>query len=150
MTSAILGIPVPGSPVINTLAEVRASVRTRSRNSSASAERPKIMRAAASPDCSARFSARFSNTNARVFNAFCTTASRSEGAQGFSRKSNAPPVIPRTAIGMSPSPVSKITGRSASTPRTRSSRAKPSLPGIRMSLTITPGKVALIWSFASI
>ena len=69
----------------------------------------------------------------------CTRSSSSWSRNGFCRKSNAPCCMASTAIGMSPCPVMKITGRVA--PRRLSSCciSRPLMPGMRTSSTRHPG-----------
>ncbi len=62
------------------------------------------------------------------------------GSNGFSRKSNAPTRIASTAMGTSPWPVIMITGSAESWLISRLSSAIPSMPGMRMSVTTTPGQ----------
>ena len=149
MTSATLEMPLPGGPLTSTSARVRATARTLSRSPRAKGDVPNSIRDAGSPASSWAFRRRFSSTSARVFRARSTSARRSAAAQGFSRKPKAPCPMARTAMGISPSPVSRITGRSGSSLRVCSSRKKPSRPGMRMSDRITPSNPSEIWSFAS-
>ena len=65
--------------------------------------------------------------------AFCTRVIRSWSRNGFCRKSKAPCCIASTAIGMSPWPVTKITGIIAPRRFSSSCSSGPLMPGMRTS-----------------
>ncbi len=88
---------------------------------------------------SSRRSARLSSVIRRLDVARLVSSVIRSGLNGFSRKSNAPTRIASTAIGTSPCPVIMITGRPESTLISRFRNCIPSMPGIFMSDTTTPG-----------
>ena len=76
----------------------------------------------------------------RICVAFLASAVILSGLKGFSMKSMAPIRIASTAMGTSPWPVIRITGRPESSPIRRLRKAIPSMPGIRISETTMPGQ----------
>ena len=60
-------------------------------------------------------------------------------------KSNAPALSARTDIGMSPCPVTRITGGARLSLWSFSMSSRPDSPGIRTSSTMQPGRA---WSYA--
>src|SRR5204863_78909 len=67
--------------------------------------------------------------------AWRTAWNRASTSKGFVRKSTAPAFMARTAIGMSPWPVMKMTGRGRPRAASASWRSKPLCSGIRTSST---------------
>ena len=63
------------------------------------------------------------------------------GSNGFSMKSRAPSFIAWTAIGTSPCPVMTITGGSGPRRRSACSSSRPSISGMRTSVTRQPGEL---------
>ena len=92
------------------------------------------------PSESSRRSARVSSVRARASPPRWQSSASRSGSNGFSTKSKAPIRIASTAIGTSPWPVIRITGRPGSIDCSRRSSAMPSMPGMRMSLITTPAK----------
>ena len=61
--------------------------------------------------------------------------SNASSEKGFSRKSNAPARIARTANGTSPWPVIRMTGNAGYFAATAACNSNPSMPGMRISVT---------------
>ena len=101
------------------------------------------------PSDKSRRRARLSSVMRRAWLAFFTSSVRRSGLKGFSMKSMAPMRIASTAIGTSPWPVIMMTGRPESMPISRLRNAMPSMPGMRISETTTPGQSAPITFSAS-
>ena len=85
----------------------------------------------------------------RICVAFLASWVMRSGLKGFSMKSMAPRRIASTAMGTSPWPVIMMTGRLLSSCIRRLRNAIPSMPGMRMSLTTTPGQSGPITFSAS-
>src|SRR4051812_21084160 len=64
---------------------------------------------------------------------------RRSSSNGFSRKSSAPSFIASTASGTSPWPVMMITGSLRGLAPNRRNSSKPSIPGMRTSVSTQPG-----------
>ncbi|MNE12339.1 hypothetical protein D3C80_1051330 [compost metagenome] len=139
---ATTSLPLPVSPRISTSALVRASAATCWRRRAMPGDRPIRRPSRASRPDRVWRSWRFSSTRRRMARARRTPSSRVSLGKGFSRKSQAPARIACTASGTSPWPVIRITGSSPSRSCTWPSSCRPSRPGMRMSLTTTPGQSA--------
>ena len=137
---AIRLLPVPVSPRISTWPSAWATSRIFSRSFSIAGLAPISRRISTSPSESSRRSARVSSVRARVSPARWQSSASRSGSNGFSTKSKAPIRIASTAIGTSPWPVIRMTGRPGSIDCSRRSSAMPSMPGMRMSLMTTPAK----------
>ena len=133
-------LPVPVSPRISTCPSAWATSRMLSRSFSIAGLAPISRRMITAPSAISRRSARVSSVRARASAAFWHSSASRSGSNGFSTKSKAPIRIASTAIGTSPCPVIRITGRPGSTDCSRRSSAMPSMPGILMSVTTMPGK----------
>ena len=131
-------LPDPVSPLIKTWALVGATLPIRVRSFSIAGFWP------IKPDpfllCRANstFSILFSRTSCRWLMARLVMSTKRSGSNGFSMKSNAPSRMARTAVAMSPWPVIRMTGISASILRASLRNARPSILGMRMSDTTTP------------
>ena len=141
---AIRLLPVPVSPRISTWPSAWATSRIASRSFSIVGLVPISRRIITLPSLSSRLSARASSVRPRAWAARWQISASRSGSKGFSTKSKAPMRIASTAIGTSPCPVIRITGRPGSTDCSRRSSAMPSIPGMRMSEITTPPKSAWI------
>ena len=132
---------MPVSPRISTWPSAWATSRMVSRSFSIAGLEPIRRRMTTLPSESSRRSARVSSVRARASPPRWQRSASRSGSNGFSTKSKAPIRIASTAIGTSPWPVIRITGRPGSIDCSRRSSAMPSMPGMRMSLMTTPGEV---------
>ena len=140
---AIRLLPVPVSPWIRTWPSAWETSRIVSRRASTAGLLPMNRLSRTVPSDSSRRSARDSSVRSRAASALWQSSARISGSKGFSTKSKAPMRIASTAIGTSPCPVIRITGMPGSTDWSLRRSAMPSMPGMRMSLTTTPGKSEL-------
>jgi len=83
------------------------------------------------------FNSRFSSSSRESRSAFSTVTSSLSVVSGFSRKSNAPSFVARTAISIFACPEIRITGALTPALLTSSKNSRPLLPGITTSEKIT-------------
>ena len=141
MARATRSLPVPVSPNSKTSAstcEMRWTMEAR--RCRAGVRPTRRGPGAACWASSSALSCRFSRLRRRLSMPRRTISTRRSPAKGFSRKSQAPSRMASTAVEISPWPVISMTGRSGSRACTSRSSAMPSIPGMRISLTMTPGK----------
>ena len=132
-------LPVPVSPSIRTCPSAWPRSRISSRRRSITGDDPISFFMMPVPSDSSRRRARLSSVRRRLPTARLASSVMRSGLKGFSRKSKAPTRMASTAMGTSPCPVIMMTGNALSTLIRRLRNCIPSMPGILMSLTTTPG-----------